>query len=57
MDIDELKKYKFDTEVLLAICGDPSARKKLMDRLDAINVEIEEIEKERNKDEHCYHVQ
>lgn len=49
--LDELKEYKFQTEVLLEVCLDPSSQAALRDRLDAINAEIAEIEKEENDHE------
>lgn len=44
--LDELKAYKFQTEVLLEVCLDPSSQAALRERIDAINAEIAEIEKE-----------
>lgn len=49
--LDELKAYKFQTEVLLEVCLEPSSQAALRDRLDAINAEIAEIEKEENDHE------
>lgn len=49
--LDELKAYKFQTEVLLEVCLEPSSQAALRDRLDAINAEIAEIEKEENNHE------
>jgi hypothetical protein len=46
--LEELKAYKFQTEVMLEVCIDPSSQEALRDRLDAINAEIAEIEKEKN---------
>lgn len=46
--LEELKEYKFQTEVMLEICLDQSSQEALRDRLDAINAEIAEIEKEEN---------
>lgn len=42
----ELRDYKFQTEVMLEVCLDPSSQAQLRDRLDAINAEIAEMEKE-----------
>lgn len=49
--LDELKAYKFQTEVMLEICLDPSSQTALRERLDAINAEIAEIEKEEANNE------
>jgi hypothetical protein len=46
--LEELKEYKFQTEVMLEVCIDPSSQEALRDRLDAINAEIAEMEKEKN---------
>ncbi len=46
--LEELKEYKFQTEVLLEVCLDPSSQAPLRERIDAINAEIAEIEKEEN---------
>jgi hypothetical protein len=46
--LEELKAYKFQTEVMLEVCIDPSSQEALRDRLDAINAEIAEMEKEKN---------
>lgn len=44
--LEELKTYKFQTEILLEVCLEPSSQTALRDRLDAINAEIAEMEKE-----------
>jgi hypothetical protein len=46
--LEELKEYKFQTEVMLEVCLDQSSQEALRDRLDAINAEIAEMEKEEN---------
>lgn len=46
MNLEALKKYRFDTEVMLAISIDPSSQKLLEERLEAINAEIAIMEKE-----------
>lgn len=46
--LEELREYKFQTEVMLEVCLDQSSQEALRDRLDAINAEIAEIEKEEN---------
>lgn len=46
--LEELKEYKFQTEVMLEVCLDKSSQEALRDRLDAINAEIAEMEKEEN---------
>lgn len=49
-DLSKLKEYKFQTEVMLEVCLDQSSQEALRDRLDAINAEIAEMEKENNHD-------
>ena len=44
--LKELKELKFQTEVMLEVCLEPSSQAQLRDRLDAINAEIAEMEKE-----------
>lgn len=44
--LEELKEYKFQTEVMLEVCLEPSSQAALHERLDAINAEIAEMEKE-----------
>jgi hypothetical protein len=46
--LEELREYKFQTEVMLEVCLEPSSHDALRDRLDAINAEIAEMEKEEN---------
>lgn len=46
--LEDLKEYKFQTEVMLEVCIDPSSQEALRDRLEAINAEIAEMEKEEN---------
>ena len=46
--LEELKEYKFQTEVMLEVCIDPSSQEALRERLEAINAEIAEMEKENN---------
>jgi hypothetical protein len=46
--LEELREYKFQTEVMLEVCLEPSSQAALRDRLDAINAEIAEMEKEEN---------
>lgn len=48
--LEELREYKFQTEVMLEVCIDPSSQEALRERLDAINAEIAEMEKENNHD-------
>lgn len=47
--LEELKEYKFQTEVMLEVCLDQSSQDQLRDRLDAINAEIAEMEKEKEE--------
>lgn len=49
--LKELKEYKFQTEVMLEVCLDPSSQTQLRERLDAINAEIAEMEKEEEANE------
>lgn len=49
--LEELKEYKFQTEVMLEVCLEPSSQEALRERLDAINAEIAEIEKEKSNEE------
>lgn len=49
--LEELKAYKFQTEMMLEVCLDQSSQTALRERLDAINVEIAEIEKEELNNE------
>lgn len=49
--LEELKEYKFQTEIMLEVCLEPSSQEALRERLDAINAEIAEIEKEKSNEE------
>lgn len=50
--LEELKEYKFQTEVMLEVCLEPSSQAALHERLEAINAEIAEMEKEKEKNDH-----
>lgn len=50
LTLEALKVYKFQTEVMLEVCLDPSSQAALRERIDAINAEIAEIEKEKEND-------
>ena len=46
--LEELREYKFQTEVMLETNLEPSSQAQLRERLEAINAEIAEMEKEND---------